>query len=69
MTREEAIEQIRNQDSPTITPALAATVIGCNPHLIRVQAQKAPHLLGFPVMRVGNRTKIPKGPFLEWLGI
>ena len=68
MTREEAIEKIKSQTEPMITPALAAAVIGCNPHLIRVQAAQAPHMLGFPVMRVGNRTKIPKRAFLEFIG-
>lgn len=68
MTRQEALEQIRQQEEPMITPVLAAAVIGCNPHLIRVQAAKAPHMLGFPVMRVGNRTKIPKKAFLEFVG-
>ena len=68
MTREEAIKQIKEQDGMTITPAMAAVVIGCNPHLIRIQAQHAPHLLGFPVIRVGNRTKIPKKAFLEFIG-
>lgn len=51
----------------TITPAIAAEVLNCDPQLIRVQAKYRPDLLGFPVTRVGNRTKIPREAFLAFV--
>lgn len=63
----DAIRQIQEMVSPTITPALAAAALNCDPQLIRFRAQRTPHLLGFPVVLVGNRTKIPRIPFLNFL--
>lgn len=63
----EAIQLIKNMDSPTITPAIAAAAINCDPQLIRHRAKHNPQLLGFPVTLVGNRTKIPRVPFLNFL--
>lgn len=61
----DALERIKAMDTPTITPALAAQVLGCNPHDIRVKAKLRPDLLGFPVVVVGTRTKIPRLPFIR----
>lgn len=62
-----AIEEIRAMDTAVITPEIAAKAIGCRPQYIRIQAEKAPEKLGFPVCRVGRSTKIPRVPFLKWL--
>jgi len=43
-------------------------VIGCNPQVIRIQARECPQALGFPTMIVGKRVKIPKLPFLQFMG-
>ena len=51
------------------TPEVAAALIGCRPQLIRIQAEIAPQKLGFPVVRVGNRTKIPKKTLLAFCGM
>lgn len=68
MSRETAaIDRIRKMDSPTITPAIAADALGCDAHAIRIMARTDPQALGFPVMRVGNRTKIPRLPFIRFL--
>lgn len=60
--------EIRAMDKPFLTPAEAAGVLGCDPHLIRVAARDNPKMLGFPVVRVGSRTKIPRIPFLQVMG-
>jgi len=62
-----ALEEIRSMPDVLITPDVAARVLGCNPQNIRLQAEKNPSLLGFPVCRIGNQTKIPRVPFLKWL--
>lgn len=61
------LEEIKRMDSVMITPAIAAPVIGCDPQLIRLQARERPELLGFPVVVVGTRTKIPRIPFIRYI--
>lgn len=41
-----------------------APFIGCNPHYIRVQAQTEPDKLGFPVIVINRRVKIPREAFV-----
>lgn len=62
-----ALENIKSLDRTMITPALAAEVIGCDPHFIRLAARQKPELLGFPVIVVGTRTKIPRIPFIRYV--
>ena len=60
--------EIKASDALFLTPAQVAPIIGCDPHLIRLQARDRPERLGFPVTVTGSRTKIPRKPFLKWLG-
>lgn len=60
----EALERIKQMDQVTITAELAAPVIGSDPNTIRLQARQAPEKLGFPVICVGSRVKIPRIPFI-----
>ena len=62
------VEQVAAMKQPTITPAIAGALIGCNPQVIRIMAREDPARLGFPVFVSGNRTIIPRLPFLAWLG-
>ena len=62
-----ALDTIRQMETPTITPAQAATVLGCNPHWIRLMAREKPDQLGFPVTVLGSRTKIPRLPFIRYI--
>lgn len=66
---ERAVEAVKEWPDLTITPDMAAKVLKCNPNWIRQMAKTRPELLGFPVIRLGARTKIPKVPFLQYLGI
>ena len=43
-------------------------VLGCDPHHLRVKAHQRPDLLGFSVTIIGNRVKIPRIPFLRYMG-
>ena len=52
--------------APTITAAEAAKVLSCAPYLLNVQAREG--RLPFPAFFVGNRLKIPRIPFLRYLG-
>lgn len=44
-------------------------VLNTNPHTIRITARQRPDLLGFPVIVAGNRVKIPRIPFLRYMGV
>lgn len=53
-----------------LVPREVAQVIGCHPYTISVMARdpSTVGLLGFPVIRTGTRTKIPRERFLEFMG-
>lgn len=61
------LQDIKQMDKLMITPAEAAPLIGCDPQLIRVQAQDDPRKLGFPVIVIGRTTKIPRLPFITFI--
>ena len=42
-----------------------APILGANPATIHGQAVERPEKLGFPVIVMGRRVKIPKQPFLR----
>ena len=53
-----------------LVPREVAQVIGCHPYTISVMARDPATvgLLGFPVIRTGTRTKIPRERFLDFMG-
>lgn len=61
------LDEIRGMTKDTITPAIAAKVLGCDPHWIRLAARDRPELLGFPVVRINSRTKIPRLAFIRYM--
>jgi len=58
------LDEIRSMDKDVITPAIAAQVLNCNPHWIRVAAHQDKSLLGFPVILIRNRVKISEAPLV-----
>jgi hypothetical protein len=44
-----------------------APILGANPATIHGQAVERPEKLGFPVIVMGRRVKIPKQPFVRFL--
>ena len=63
------LSEIKQLDRETVTPADIADLLGCDPQAIRVTARTKPELLGFPVVVVGHRTKIPRQAFIDfWEG-
>lgn len=61
------LEDIRAMDCDCITPAAAAQVLKCNPHWIRVAAHQDKSLLGFPVVVIRSRVKIPRLGFIRYM--
>ena len=70
MAKKLTLAEIAGMDKLNLTPEEAAGVLGCDPHKIRVMAasQQGRADLGFPVIRMGQITKIPRVPFLRVLG-
>lgn len=69
MTKKLTLEEIRETSKSMLTPDEVSGVLGCAPQMIRVRARD-PELrktLGFPVMAVGNRVKIPTKAFIRFL--
>lgn len=62
-------ELSRKVDREFFTPAEICGVLGANPQDIRDTARQRPDLLGFPVVLIGNRVKIPRIPFLRFMGV
>ncbi len=61
------LADIKQMTKDIITPAEAAQVVGCDPHWIRLAAREHPEWLGFPVIIVRNRTKIPRVAFIRYM--
>ena len=67
--RQKAIQAIVNSEKAFLTPADIAPILDADPHAIRIAARQRPELLKFEFILIGNRTKIPRIPFLRYLGI
>jgi hypothetical protein len=67
MVIEVTLDDIKAIDREWLTPAQVASVLGCDGQDIRVQARTDPARLGFPVVVVRSRTKIPKRAFIAYM--
>lgn len=61
------LEKIKAMDKEFLTPSEVAPLLGCMPYAINVMAKKRPEKLGFPVIMIGNRVKIPKQAFINFM--
>lgn len=62
------LDEIRASDQVFLGPADVAPVLRVSPQTIRLQAREFPEALGFPVICLGNKTRIPRKPFLAYIG-
>lgn len=58
--------EIEQSPREMLTADMVAPIIGCDPQTIRMQARLRPDLLGFPVICIKSRVKIPKAAFLAY---
>jgi len=63
------LDDLIKMDKPFLTPADICGVLGSNPQTIRVAARQRPDLIGFEYTFIGNRMKIPRIPFLRFIGV
>ena len=59
------VEEMLTSDKAILIPKDIAPVLQCDPYTINLMARDCPERLGFPVCRIGSRTKIPRLPFLK----
>lgn len=63
------LEQIQRSTQMFLTPEDVAPVLGSHPQTVRESARQNPELIKFPFAFLGNRMKIPRLPFLAFLGV
>lgn len=61
------IQEIKESAKDMLTCADVAGVLQCNAYTLHMQAQQRPEMLGFPVICMGNRVKIPRLPFIRFI--
>lgn len=61
------LESVKFMTAEVITPAVASELLGCDPQWLRIAARTRPDLLGFPVIVMGSRVKIPRRAFIRFL--
>ncbi len=64
--RNMSLTEIEALPKDVLIPTDIAEYLNYDPHYIRMQAREKPELLGFPVIVIGNRTKIPRAAFVNW---
>ena len=60
------LDDIKALDKEVLVAEDVAQIISCNPHWLRLMARENPKALGFPVICVKNRVKIPRRAFIEF---
>ncbi len=63
------LSELQSMDKAFLTPADICGVLGSDAQTIRVSARQRPDLIGFDFIMVGNRMKIPRIPFLRFMGV
>lgn len=61
----QTLKEVEAYTEEFLTPKDVAKVLGCSDQAIRVQANRCPEKLGFPVSVIGTRVKIPKEAFCD----
>lgn len=61
------LDEIRSSDKEVLTCQDVAPVLSCSPATLHMQAVEQPWRLGFPVIVMGSRVKIPRRPFLKFM--
>lgn len=62
------LTELKASEKVFLTPVDIADVLGSDPQTIRIIARDCPERLGFPISRIGKYTRIPRIPFLRYLG-
>lgn len=61
------LQEIELSERGVLTACEVAEVLKCDPQLVRWSAKHDPDSLGFPVIVMRNRVKIPRLAFLKFM--
>lgn len=61
------LDDIRAIPREYLLPSEVAAVLRCDPNGIRLWARVKPEALGFPVIVIGHRVRIPKQGFIDYM--
>ena len=61
------LEELERKPTNILTCAEVAPLLSCNPWTLHEQAIENPYALGFPVVIVKRRVKIPKQAFIRFM--
>lgn len=61
------LQDLRDMTEDTITPSIAADVLGCTGHYLGQMCHMEPEKIGFHFICMGNRTIIPRLAFISWM--
>lgn len=68
-TKYPTLDELKASGKDFFVPYDIAGVLGTHPYTINIMARDEPEKLGFPVIRIKNRVKIPAIPFLRVMGV
>ena len=59
---------LKKSPATVVTVADISDILKVDPQSLRKQAREDPKKLGFPIIQVGKHIKVPRIPFLHYLG-
>ena len=69
MPKRMTLNDLLLMNTPVIPGTWAAQAMGMDPTRLIGYARERPELVPYPYQLSGNRMKIPRIPFLKWIGI
>jgi hypothetical protein len=63
------VDELRVSNKEMLTAEDVCKIVGCDKYSIVLQAKNDPSRLGFPVVVVGTRVRIPRRAFLKFIGV
>lgn len=61
------LEEVKQSKKEFLVPSDVAPILGCDRYNITLMARHYPEKLGFPVIVIKNRTKIPRLAFIAFM--
>ncbi len=61
------LQEIKDCPKEILVPSDIEGLLGCDRYSINLQANRDPSKLGFPVIVMGNRVRIPKAGFVRFM--
>lgn len=59
------LDELEKLDKEVLVPTDIAPILGCMPYTINVATRDGNNPFPFPIIRIGNRVRIPKMPFIK----